>query len=119
MIFSERAHVGSCACLRIWQQRCAARARACEPKKGRTPTTRRAHLAPAEADGRGVMAASLVAIMSTFVAIGGGPMIYGYVRPNFWRKRSVVFLVTFIVDSVVIDLASGRCFRIVCVEINQ
>ena len=51
-----------------------------------------------------VMAASLVAIMSTFVAIGGGPMIYGYVRPNFWRKRSMVFLVTFIVDSVVNDL---------------
>ena len=51
-----------------------------------------------------VMAASLVAIMSTFVAIGGGPMIYGYVRPNFWRKRSMVFLVPFIVDSVVNDL---------------
>ena len=33
-----------------------------------------------------------------------GPMIYGSVRPNFWRKRSMVFLVTFIVDSVVNDL---------------
>jgi hypothetical protein len=51
-----------------------------------------------------VVVASVVAIMSTFVAIGGGPMIYGYVRPNFWRKRSMVFLVTFIVDSVVNDL---------------
>ena len=50
-----------------------------------------------------VMAASLVAIMSTFFTLPF-PMIYGYVRPNFWRKRSMVFLVTFIVDSVVNDL---------------
>ena len=50
-----------------------------------------------------VVAASLVAIMSTFVTYIF-PMIYGSVRPNFWRKRSMVFLVPFIVDSVVNDL---------------
>ena len=50
-----------------------------------------------------VVVASVVAIMSTFVTYIF-PMIYGYVRPNFWRKRSMVFLVTFIVDSVVNDL---------------
>ena len=50
-----------------------------------------------------VVAASVVAIISTFFTYIL-PMIYGYVRPNFWRKRSMVFLVTFIVDSVVNDL---------------
>ena len=50
-----------------------------------------------------VVVASVVAIMSTFFTLPF-PMIYGYVRPNFWRKRSMVFLVTFIVDSVVNDL---------------
>ena len=50
-----------------------------------------------------VVVASVVAIMSTFFTLPF-PMIYGSVRPNFWRKRSMVFLVTFIVDSVVNDL---------------
>ena len=50
-----------------------------------------------------VVVASVVAIMSTFVTYIF-PMIYGSVRPNFWRKRSMVFLVPFIVDSVVNDL---------------
>ena len=50
-----------------------------------------------------VMAASLVAIISTFVTYIV-PMLYPYISPNFWRKRSMVFLVTFIVDSVVNDL---------------
>ena len=50
-----------------------------------------------------VVAASVMAIISTFVTYLF-PMIYGYVSPNFWRKRSMVFLVTFIVDSVVNDL---------------
>ena len=50
-----------------------------------------------------VVVASVVAIMSTFVTYIL-PMIYGFVSPNFWRKRSMVFLVTFIVDSVVNDL---------------
>ena len=50
-----------------------------------------------------VMAASVVAVISTFFTYLM-PMIYGYVSPNFWRKRSMVFLITFIVDSVVNDL---------------
>ena len=50
-----------------------------------------------------VVVASVVAIMSTFVTYIL-PMIYGFFSPNFWRKRSMVFLVTFIVDSVVNDL---------------
>ena len=50
-----------------------------------------------------VVVASVVAIMSTFVTYLF-PMIYGYVSPNFWRKRSMIFLITFIVDSVVNDL---------------
>ena len=50
-----------------------------------------------------VVAASVIAIMSTFVTYLF-PMIYGYLSPNFWRKRSMIFLVTFIVDSVVNDL---------------
>ena len=50
-----------------------------------------------------VVVASLVAITSTFFTYIL-PMIYGYVSRNFWRKRSMVFLVTFIVDSVVNDL---------------
>jgi len=50
-----------------------------------------------------VVAASVIAIMSTFVTYLF-PMIYGYVSPNFWRKRSMIFLITFIVDSVVNDL---------------
>ena len=50
-----------------------------------------------------VVAASVMAIMSTFVTYLF-PMIYGYLSPNFWRKRSMIFLVTFIVDSVVNDL---------------
>ena len=50
-----------------------------------------------------VVAASVMAIMSTFVTYLF-PMIYGYVSPNFWRKRSMIFLITFIVDSVVNDL---------------
>ena len=45
-----------------------------------------------------VVVASVVAIMSTFFTLPF-PMIYGSVRPNFWRKRSMVFLVPFIVDS--------------------
>ena len=50
-----------------------------------------------------VVVASVVAIMSTFVTYII-PMLYPYISPNFWRKRSMVFLVTFIVDSVVNDL---------------
>jgi hypothetical protein len=50
-----------------------------------------------------VVAASVMAIISTFFTYIL-PMIYGYFSPNFWRKRSMVFLVTFIVDSVVNDL---------------
>ena len=50
-----------------------------------------------------VVVASVVAIMSTFVTYIL-PMIYGFFSPNFWRKRSMVFLVPFIVDSVVNDL---------------
>ena len=41
--------------------------------------------------------------MSTFVTYIF-PMIYGSVRPTLWRKRSMVFLVPFIVDSVVTHL---------------
>ena len=61
------------------------------------------HLAPAEADGRARRGWPRW-WPSCRRSSPSVPMIYGYVRPNFWRKRSMVFLVTFIVDSVVNDL---------------
>ena len=62
-----------------------------------------------------VVAASVMAIMSAFVTYLF-PMIYGYFSPNFWRKRSMIFLITFIVDSVVNDLC---LMAVAFVEINQ
>ena len=103
-LFRRRAHVrDSRARLRLCSSD-APRERGPASRRGGRRRRDARHLAPAEADGRARRGASLVAIMSTFWPSVPFPMIYGYVRPNFWRKRSMVFLVTFIVDSVVNDL---------------